>query len=102
MQAIAEILKTFTPYKGSEATASRVRAEIERRFGPEAAEDYDPEHNARTFAQWRKIGYRVKKGQKSIESISLIEEKNDKGEVIKKRPRIVHLFYVAQVERVKS
>lgn len=102
MQAIAEILKTFTPYQGSEATASRVKSEIERRWGSDAAEEYDPEHNCRTFAQWRKIGYRVKKGQKSIESITVIEEKNDKGEVVKKYPRTVHLFFVNQVERVKS
>lgn len=100
MQAIAEVLRTFTPYKGSEATANRVRAEIERRFGPKAAEEYDPNHNARTYAEWRKIGYKVKPKEKSIQSLTVIQEKNDKGEVVKEYPKTVHLFYVTQVQRV--
>jgi hypothetical protein len=100
MQPVKEILATFSPYKGSEATASRVKAEIERRWGKICAEDYQPEHNCRTFAEWRKIGYKVKPKEKSIQSITVIKKVNEKGETIKEYPRVVHLFYVTQVTRV--
>ena len=98
---LKEILATFTPYRGSEATASRVKAEIERRFGLKAASEYDPRHNTRTFAEWRKIGYKVKPGEKAIKSVTVIEEKDEQGKVVKQYPRTVDLFFVNQVERVR-
>lgn len=102
MEALKEVLKTFTPYRGSEATASRVKAEIERRWGSKAATEYMPEHNCRTFAEWRKIGYKVQPGQKSIKSVTVIEQKDAEGKVVKSYPKTVHLFYITQVSRIKS
>jgi hypothetical protein len=100
MQMLKEIMATFTPYRGSLATASRTKAEIEKRWGPQAASEYLPEHNCRTYAEWRKIGYKVKPGEKAIKSVTVIEEKDEKGNVIKTYPLTVNLFYVSQVSRV--
>ena len=103
MQALKEVLKTFTPYRGSEATASRVRSEIGRRFGSEAAAEYDPRHNTRTFAEWRKIGYKVKPGEKAIKSFIIVEKKDkETGEVIAKHLKTIYLFYEKQVEVEKA
>lgn len=57
MEHIKAIMEHQTPYRGSVTTADRVREEIRQRFGEEAANEYDPKFNARTFNEWRKIGY---------------------------------------------
>src|SRR5712671_466792 len=60
--------------RGSEKTADHVREEIARRYGEEEAEEYDPQTNCFTLPTWNKLGYRVRKGEKSIRSITLIEK----------------------------
>lgn len=102
MQAIKEIITALTPYRGSEHTAARVRMEIERRFGKKAAESYDPAHNCRSYREWRKIGYKVKSKEKAIKSVTVIETKDDEGNIIKTFPKTVSLFFVTQVERVSN
>ncbi len=89
-------------YTGSETTRDMVAAEIERRWGEDEVENYDPERSCLTFAKWLSLGFCVKKGEKSIRSITFIEQKDDKGKVIKKIPRHVFLFYYLQVERQKE
>lgn len=42
----------------------------------------------------------MKKGEKALKSITLIEKKNEKGEVVQKYPKTVNLFYVRQVEKM--
>ena len=78
-----------------------VRNQISERWGEAEAERYDPYSNARTFAQWTKLGFTVKKGQKALRSVTYIDSKNERGEVIK-IPRTVSLFYQLQVERAKA
>jgi N-terminal domain of anti-restriction factor ArdC len=51
----------------------------EGRWGEEEAEHYDPLENCFTLATWNKLGYKVKKGEKAIRSITYVAGKeNDK------------------------
>src|SRR5260370_7513450 len=59
---------------GSEKTADQVREEIARRYGDEEAEEYDPQTNCFTLPTWNKLGYVVRKGEKAIRSMTLIEK----------------------------
>lgn len=97
MQSIAESIAT--PYTGSEMTRDMVRAQIAERWGEDEAEKYDPYTNARTYAQWTKLGYRVKKAQTALRSTTFLDARNQRGEPIK-IPRTVCLFYRLQVEKV--
>ena len=91
-------------WKGSVNTADQVRKEIARRYGEEEAKHYDPAVNCFTLPTWNKLGYTVRKGEKSIRSMTIIE-KEDKdakeGEQTEKRtyPKMVNLFYIMQVEK---
>ena len=91
-------------WKGSQKTAELVRAEIARRYGAEEAEKYDPDSNCFTLPTWNKLGYRIKKGEHAIRSITLIEEKDPnakEGEEaeVQRYPKTVYLFYIKQVEK---
>ena len=94
-------------WKGSQKTADAVRAEIARRYGAEEAEKYDPDSNCFTLPTWNKLGYKVRKGEHAIRSMTLIEEKDQnakKGgegeqEEVQKYPKTVYLFYIKQVEK---
>ena len=91
-------------WKGSLKTADAVREEIAQRYGEEEAENYDPRENCFTFKTWLAKGYVVKKGEKAIRSMTLVEVKDlntDEGEEQEKRtyPKTVYLFYIKQVEK---
>ncbi len=91
-------------WRGSEKTAEQVREEIARRYGDEEAEEYDPQTNCFTLPTWNKLGYRVRKGEKAIRSITLVEKKDQhakEGEEpeVHKYPKTVYLFYRKQVEK---
>ncbi len=91
-------------WRGSEKTADQVREEIARRYGEEEAEEYDPQTNCFTLPTWNKLGYRVRKGEKSIRSMTLIEKADPnsnegKQAEIHKYPKTVYLFYIKQVEK---
>jgi antirestriction protein ArdC len=101
-------LQTLAHWRGSVKTADAVREEIARRYGEAEAENYNPEKNCFTFQTWKALGYRVKKGEKAIRSITYVEakdkpekEKNTDGEEqeIRKYPKTVYLFYILQVEK---
>lgn len=100
MQSIKSIITALTPYRGSEHTAAKVKMEIERRFGKQAAKIYDPTLNCRSYQSWARIGYKVKPKEKAIKSITVIEVKDEKGKVIKTVPRTVSLFFITQVSRM--
>ena len=89
-------------YRGSKMTASKVAGEIKARFGEQAAQTYDPYTNCLTFRQWQAQGCRVKKGEKSIRSITYIEKKDESGNIVRTYPKIVHLFFVAQIEKINQ
>lgn len=88
-------------WKGSEHTAKAVRQEIAKRWGEEEALKYDPRTNCLTFMTWLAKGYHVKKGEKAIRSMTLVEakDKDSKEGEVKKYPKTVCLFYVKQVEK---
>ena len=92
----------LSSYHGSARTAQAVRDEIARRWGAAEADKYDPFRNCLTLRRWGSLGYRVRKGERSIRSITIIEEKDDSGAVVRKHARTVHLFYERQVEKVNS
>lgn len=89
-------------YRGSENTKKKVEEQIRQRFGEEAATAYDPRRNCLTFRLWLKKGYRVKMGEKAIRSVTLLERKDAKGNVIGRFPKSVFLFYQSQVEPVST
>lgn len=96
MKSVEELVAT--PFTGSELTKTMIKNQILERWGEAEAERYNPYQNARTYAQWIKLGFTVKKGQKALKSITYLDAKNERGEVVK-IPRTVSLFYRLQVER---
>lgn len=99
MQSIKEIALA-SPYRGSEATYEMVKAQIAERWGEEAAEGFDPHTDAMPLISWAAYGYRVRKGEKALKSVTYVEVKNAKGEVEKKIRRVVNLFHRRQTEKV--
>ena len=97
-------LKTLAHWRGSAKTADAVREEIARRWGDEEAAKYDPLTNCFTIQTWNKLGYRVKKGEKAIRSITYVEatdptmEDDEEADVVR-YPKTVYLFYRTQVEK---
>jgi hypothetical protein len=89
-------------YKGSKTTFQRVQEQIRERWGDSAAEEYDPLHNCLTFKGWIAAGYVVKKGEKAIRSVTMIEKKDQKGEIVSTYPKQVFLFFRTQVECLKE
>ena len=101
MKSINEVLEASpTNYKGSLNTATLVGDQIEKRFGAKARQAYDARTNCRTFASWLQLGYRVKAKEKSLQSITYVEKKDEAGNVIEKYPRKISLFFVSQVEKI--
>lgn len=89
-------------WKGSERTANMVAKQIESRWGAEKAKAYDPKSNCFTFNHWKAIGYKVKKGEKALRSMTIIEKKDEQGNVIGKYPKNICLFFVEQVEKITA
>lgn len=99
MKQVKEML--VSPWRGSEKTAEDVREQVRERFGDDAAEDFDPSTDAMPFSSWLGQGYRVRKGSKSLKSVTIIEMKDpeDEKKVLKVR-RVVNLFHRRQVEKI--
>jgi hypothetical protein len=108
MTQLQQQLKTLAHWRGSEKTADAVREEIARRWGEAEAEKYDPLTNCFTIGTWNQLGYRVKKGEKAIRSITYVEGKDltdtadaadDDEQEVRTYPKTVYLFYRTQVEK---
>lgn len=103
MQSIKEVLEApISPYTGSQSTYDMVKAEIASRWGDEEADKYDPYTNCLTFRNWLARGSRVKRGEKSIRSVTFVEKEDEHGKVVAKYPKTVCLFYYLQVEKIKE
>ncbi len=96
--AVAPSADIISNWRGSLHTRQKVEEEIRARFGGDAAAEYDPRTNCLTFNLWRKKGYCVKKGEKAIRSVTLLERKDAKGNVVGRYPKSVFLFFKNQVE----
>jgi hypothetical protein len=77
-------------------------------LGDAEAEKYDPLTNCFTIQTWNKLGYRVKKGEKAIRSITYVEgtdQTETVDEDVEEYPEVrtyrktVYLFYRTQVEK---
>ncbi len=90
-------------WRGSIKTADAVREEIARRYGEQEAARYDPRVNCFTFQTWKAKGYYVRKGEKAIRSMTLLEvpeeDQDGKEPEVHKYPKTVYLFYIKQVEK---
>ncbi|OGG48694.1 hypothetical protein A3C18_02410 [Candidatus Kaiserbacteria bacterium RIFCSPHIGHO2_02_FULL_54_11b] len=96
MQSVKELI---SPYRGSEKTYEMVKEQIREKYGDDAADEFDPHTDAMPAVSWMSYGYRVKKGERSLKSVTYVEIKNDKGEVEKRIRRVVHLFHKLQVTK---
>ncbi|HEY4505448.1 MAG TPA: hypothetical protein VJG67_02050 [Candidatus Paceibacterota bacterium] len=103
MKSIRELMAgpAVSNYTGSTNTFDLVAREIERRYGEDEVEKYDPYTNTLTFAKWASLGYCVKRNQRAIRSITFVEKKDKDGNVTKRYKRTVCLFYYLQVEKKK-
>ena len=110
MTQVQQQLQSLAHWRGSEKTADAVRQEIARRWGEEEAKQYDPLTNCFTIQTWNKLGYRVKKGEKAIRSITYVEatdqaettnenEDEEDEQNVRTYPKTVYLFYRTQVEK---
>ena len=89
-------------YKGSIATKKMVASQIKERWGEKEVAKYNPLKNCLPFRAWSEAGYMIKKGEKALKSITFVEVEDKAGNVVKKYPKTVNLFYIKQVEKVKG
>ena len=94
--------KIKSNWTGSKKTFDIVRSQIISRWGDDEASNYDPKSNCLTFKQWLANGLKVKKGEKALKSFIVVEQKNDKGQIICQYPKQINLFYIRQVEKLNS
>ena len=92
--------KIKSNWTGSEKTFDIVRRQILDRWGEDEAGNYDPQSNCLTFKQWLDHGFKVKRGEKALKSFIVVEQKNDKGQIICQYPKQINLFYIRQVEKL--
>src|SRR3989338_5922750 len=98
MKQVKEVL--VSPYRGSETTYEMVKEQIEKRWGEECAEEFDPHTDAMPYSSWAAHGFVVKKGQRALKSITFIEVKDENDKVVRKVKRTVNLFHKRQVEKI--
>ena len=91
-----------TKYSGSEKTYKAVAEQIEKRFGKEARKRYNAHTNCRSYVQWASLGYKVKEGERALQSITFIEKRGPAGNLIARYPRILSLFFIDQVEKINA
>ena len=100
MKKLKEVLEPtiVTPYQGSESTYIDVKSQLLERFGLAVANGYKPTENCAPFSVWAQAGFRIKKGEKALRSVTFIESKDEATGEIKKIKRTVNLFHRVQVE----
>jgi len=100
MKKVSEVLepKITTGYMGSKANYDDVKMQLEERFGKKVAADYNPKTNCATYNTWRKAGYTVKPGERSLKSVTFIEKEDPETGEIKKIRRTISLFHRCQVQ----
>jgi len=99
MNSLKEIIdKQMTNYTGSERSRSMVEEQIRIKYGNAEVKNLDCYRNLRTFRSWLSLGYKVKKGEKCIKSVTFVEQTDDEGNITKKYKKPVSLFYYRQVE----
>ena len=98
IKSVQEIIKS--PWRGSEKTAELIREQLRARYNDEIADSFDASKDAMPFASWLSYGYRVRKGEKALKSVTYVDIEDDDGMSEKKIRRNVNLFHKCQVEKV--
>lgn len=100
MRTPADVLdnRPTSTYRGSEKTLEMVRDQIKDRWGSKEAKSFDPFHDCCTATVWFAAGYKIKKGEKAIKSVTFIESEDENGNINHKVRRSVNLFHKRQVE----
>ncbi len=104
MKSIKEILEDdsiISNWKGSLKTRDMVEEQVRSIYGDSAAKKYSPLKTF-TFRKWGELGYRPKKGSKSLRSVTYVESKNAEGETISKHMKSINLFFYLAVEPIKN
>ncbi len=103
MKSVQEVITTpvISPWRGSEKTCEMVREQIRERWGEEAAEAFDPQKDAMPLPSWAHYGFKVRRGEKALKSVTSVESE-DEGDPVQKIRRTVNLFHKNQVERVET
>ena len=103
LQSLKEFINTpVSPYTGSASTKALMEKAIEEKYGRAELKNLDCYHNMRTFTDWARLGWKVRKGEKAFKSIVVREIKDKDGDVIKKISRPCFLFYYRQVEKIDA
>ena len=89
-----------SPYKGSKKTYEMVKSQIEERWGEGEAKTYDPNTDCMPYGSWILHGFRVRKGEKALKSVTFVEVKDNDDKVIRTVKRTVNLFHRCQVEKL--
>lgn len=99
LKSIKEIIEgpKVSNWQNSSKTREMVAEQIKDRWGEAELANYNPETSALPFSRWVSLGFRPKRGSRSLKSVTIIEKKDDKGNITK-YPRTVHLFYYRQLE----
>ena len=102
MKSIGEVMEDtlVSPWRGSPETENNVREQVRARYGDVVADSFSAATDAMPLLSWAAYGFRVRKNEKALKSISYVEVKNDKGEVERKIRRVVNLFHRRQVEKL--
>lgn len=103
LQSLKEFINTpVSPYTGSASTKALMEKAIEEKYGKSELKNLDCYHNMRTYTDWARLGWKVRKGEKAFKSIVVREIKDKDGDVIKKITHPCFLFYYRQVERINA
>ena len=98
IKSVREIITS--PWKGSSATAELVREQLRSKYNDEIADSFDASKDAMPFASWLSYGYRVRKGEKALKSVTYVDVEDEDGMSEKKIRRNVNLFHKCQVEKI--
>ena len=90
-----------TNYMGSKKNYESVKSQLLERYGKEIADEYDPFVNCRTYNDWAKNSYVVNRGARSFKAVVVVEKKDKEGNVIKRYPKTICLFFRNQVHKVE-
>ena len=88
-----------TPWRGSQETYKMVYNQIAARWGEDFARRFDPARNCRTYRGWLECGFRVRRGEKALKSVTYVPVEKD-GEVVDLYRKTVNLFYFPQLVRI--
>ncbi|HEY4506306.1 MAG TPA: hypothetical protein VJJ24_02580 [Candidatus Paceibacterota bacterium] len=102
MKSVKQIMteSIVSPWRGSEKSEADVRKQIREKYGDECADEFQASTDAMPYRSWASYNFRVKRGERALKSITILEIRNEKDEVVRKVKRTVNLFHRKQVEKI--